>query len=99
MRTSGGRRLRTCPASPRRAELAHVSRVASLGELTAALAHELSQPLAAIQNNAAASQQFLAGPRQNLAEVRDALADISTDTQRAGEVIRRLRGMLKRGTP
>jgi two-component system sensor kinase FixL len=91
------RRRAEAEAQQRRAELAHVSRVASLGELTAALAHELSQPLTAILNNAAAGQRFLTGPQQDLAEVRDTLADISSDTQRAGEVIRRLRGMLKRG--
>ena len=60
----------------RRAELAHLSRVASLGELTATLAHELGQPLTAILSNAAAGRRFLDGPRLDLAEVRDTLADI-----------------------
>jgi signal transduction histidine kinase len=86
-------------AQQKRAELAHVSRVASLGELTGALAHELNQPLTAILANVAAGQRFLAGSEPDLTEVRETLADISTDTQRAGEVIRRLRGMLKRGAP
>lgn len=81
----------------KRAELAHLSRVASLGELTATLAHELSQPLTAIRSNAEASQHFLAAPAPDLPEVRGALADIAADTRRAGEVIQRLRGMLKRG--
>jgi signal transduction histidine kinase len=93
------RRSAEADAQQRRAELAHLSRVASLGELTAALAHELSQPLTAISTNAAAGQQFLEGPNLDLAEVRDTLADISADTKRAGEVIRRLRAMLKRGAP
>jgi signal transduction histidine kinase len=93
------RRRAEADAHERRAELAHLSRVAMLGELTAALAHELSQPLTAIQNNAGAGQRFLANPEPDLTELREALADISADTQRAGEVIRRLRGMLKRGAP
>ena len=93
------RRRAAADAQAKRAELAHVARVASLGELTATLAHELNQPLAAIGSNAAAAQQFLAGPEPDVAEVRETLADISADTQRAGEVIGRLRAMLKRGTP
>src|SRR5207237_6085029 len=64
-------------AQQRRAELAHMSRVASLGELTAALAHEVSQPLSAILTNAGAGQLFLAGPDVDVAEVRDMLADIT----------------------
>ena len=83
----------------RRAELAHLSRAASLGELTATLAHELSQPLTAILTNAAAGQRFLDSPDLDLAEMRDTLADIYADTQRASEVIQRLRAMLKRGKP
>ena len=86
-------------AQQKRAELAHVSRVASLGELTAALAHELSQPLAAIMSNAAAGQRFLAGRAPDLAGTLDTLADIASDTERASEVIKRLRGMLKHGSP
>lgn len=93
------RRRAEADAHQKRGELAHLSRVASLGELTAALAHELSQPLTAILNNAEAGQLFLAGPKPDLAEVRDTLADISGDTSRAREIIQRLRGMLKRGAP
>jgi signal transduction histidine kinase len=90
------RRRAETDAQQKRAELAHVSRVASLGELTATLAHELSQPLTAIQGNADAGRRFLAQPHPDLVEVRDALADIAADTHRAAEVIQRLRGMLKR---
>jgi len=86
-------------AQQRRSELAHLSRVASLGELTAALAHELSQPLTAIMTNAGAGQRFLTGPATDLAEVRDVLADISSDTERARQIIARLRGMLRRQAP
>ena len=93
------RRAAEADAHQKRAELAHVSRVVTLGEMTATLAHELSQPLAAILSNASAARQFLSGPRQDLAEVRDTLDDISADTQRASEVIRRLRALLNRGAP
>jgi signal transduction histidine kinase len=86
-------------AQQRRAELAHLSRVAALGELTAALAHELSQPLTAILTNAGAGQRFLAGPNVDVAELRDTLADIASDTQRARDIIARLRRMLRRDGP
>ncbi|HSI35519.1 MAG TPA: ATP-binding protein [Tepidisphaeraceae bacterium] len=92
------RRVAEADAHQRRTELAHVSRAATLGELTATLAHELSQPLAAVLNNAGAGQRFLANGSPDLAEVRAALADIAADATRASEVIGRLRGMLKRGT-
>jgi two-component system sensor kinase FixL len=91
--------LAEADAQQRRAELAHMSRVASLGELTAALAHEVSQPLSAILTNAGAGQLFLAGPDVDVAEVRDMLADITSDTQRARDIIQRLRAMLKRDGP
>ncbi len=80
-----------------RDDLAHVSRVAALGQLAAAIAHEINQPLAAILSNAQAAQRFLAGEELNLEEVREALRDIVEDDRRAGEVIRRLRSMLRRG--
>lgn len=84
-------------AARQRAELAHLSRVATLSELSGALAHELNQPLAIILSNAQAAQRFLAQDPPDLAEVRDILADIVTEDRRAGEVIRRLRALLKRG--
>jgi signal transduction histidine kinase len=93
------RRRAEADALQKRAELAHVSRVTSLGELTATLAHELSQPLMAILNNAEAGQRFLEGSTPDVAEVRDTFADISADTERAREIILRLRGMLKRAAP
>jgi signal transduction histidine kinase len=83
----------------KRAELAHVSRVAVLGELTATLAHEVNQPLTAILSNSSAAMRFLDSPKPNLSEVRGALGDISEDSKRAGEIVRRLRDMLKRDTP
>jgi PAS domain S-box-containing protein len=80
-----------------RGELAHLSRVTMLGELSGSLAHELNQPLTAILSNAQAAQRFLAHDHADLNEVRDILADIVAEDKRAGEVIRRLRLLLKKG--
>jgi signal transduction histidine kinase len=80
-----------------RQDLAHIGRVSAMGELTASLAHELSQPLTAILNNAEAVQRLLAGDAVNLELVREALEDIVADDKRAGDVIRRLRVLLKKG--
>lgn len=80
-----------------REELAHVMRVASLGELSASLAHELNQPLTAILSNAQAAQRFLAEDQPDLAETGAILSDIVEDSRRAGDVIRRMRRHLQRG--
>ena len=80
-----------------REELAHLSRVTMLGELSGSLAHELNQPLTAILSNAQAAQRFLARDPADLDEVRAILADIVAEDKRAGEVIWRLRLMLKKG--
>ena len=80
-----------------RTELAHLSRVAMLGELSGSMAHELNQPLTAILSNAQAAQRFLADDHADLNELRDILADIVAEDKRAGEVIRRLRLLLKKG--
>ena len=80
-----------------REELAHLSRVTTLSELSGSLAHELNQPLAIILTNAQAAQRLLAQQPPDLAEARDILADIVSEDQRAGEVIRRLRALLKPG--
>jgi two-component system, LuxR family, sensor kinase FixL len=80
-----------------RQELAHLTRVAMLGELSGALAHELNQPLTAILSNAQAGQRLMAKRPVDLAEVRAILDDIAADDRRAGEVIQRLRAMLKKG--
>jgi signal transduction histidine kinase len=79
-----------------RNELAHLSRVTMLGELSGSLAHELNQPLAAILSNAQAGLRFLAQEDFNLSEVRDILKDIVADDKRAGEVIHRLRLLLRK---
>ena len=83
-------------AAQKRGELEHMARVATLGELTATLTHELKQPLAVILTNAYVGRQLLSAPEPDLDEVRNTLTDISDVTQRAGEVISGLRAMLKR---
>lgn len=80
-----------------RTELAHLSRVTMLGELSGSLAHELNQPLTAILSNAEAAQRFLSQEPVNVEEVRAILKDIVDDDTRAGEVIRRLRLLLQKG--
>jgi two-component system, LuxR family, sensor kinase FixL len=80
-----------------RDELAHVGRINTMGEMAASLAHELNQPLTAILSNAQAAQRFLAADPNSLAEVRAILQDIVNDDNRAGEVIRRVRDLVKKG--
>ena len=80
-----------------RNQLTHLSRVTMLIELAGSLAHELNQPLTAILSNAQAAQRFLAHEQPDLGEIRDILADIVAEDKRAGEVIRRLRLLLKKG--
>jgi PAS domain S-box-containing protein len=79
-----------------RAELAHVARVSTMGQLASSLAHELNQPLGAILRNAEAAELFLQDPSPDLEEVRAILADIRKDDQRAGGVIDRMRALMKR---
>jgi signal transduction histidine kinase len=86
-------------ARQRRDELAHVTRVATMGELTSSLAHELNQPLAAIRNYANAAQRFLSQGEPGLSKTREALEGIIRDDRRAAEVIGRVRGLLKKEEP
>ena len=79
-----------------REELAHVTRVSTIGELTTSVAHELNQPLGAILSNAEAAEMFLMADPPALDEVRDILADIRKDDQRASEVIRRMRNLFRK---
>jgi PAS domain S-box-containing protein len=81
----------------RRKDLAHLSRVALLGELSGAVAHELNQPLTAILGNAQAAQRFFGRNDADMTEVRGILEDIVADGRRAGEVIRRLRALFRKG--
>jgi PAS domain S-box-containing protein len=79
-----------------RQELAHASRLALVGELTASIAHEINQPLGAIQSNAEAAEILLEASPPVLDQVRAILGDIRKDDLRASEVIKRLRALLKK---
>ena len=81
------------------AQLVHATRVTTLGEVTASFAHELNQPLGAIVNNASACLRLLKGARQPLDDVREAVADIVSDAERASAIIERVRALAKRSGP
>lgn len=78
------------------ADLAHVSRVTTLGELAASIAHEVNQPLMAVVINGDACLQWLARAQPDLAEAREAVGRIITEGNRAGEIIRRIRALFKK---
>jgi PAS domain S-box-containing protein len=80
-------------------ELAHVNRVTTMGQLAASIAHEVSQPIAATVTNADAALRWLAGQPPDLEEVRQALNDIIKDGIRAGDVIGRIRALIKKLPP
>ena len=81
-----------------RNEVAHLMRVASLGELSSTLAHELSQPLTAILSNAQAARRYLAQGKSDPAEMDAILRDIIGDDERASAVIQRLRSFSRRAS-
>jgi C4-dicarboxylate-specific signal transduction histidine kinase len=81
------------------AELAHVSRVMTLGELTASIAHEVNQPLAAVVTNSQACLRWLALETPRLDEARAAVERIARDGNRASEVIQRIRALAKKAEP
>jgi PAS domain S-box-containing protein len=78
------------------AELAHVARVTTLGEMAASIAHEVDQPLSGVVINANACLRFLAGPSPNIEEARDGLQAIARDGRRASDVIARIRALARR---
>ena len=78
-------------------ELAHVTRVATLGEMTASIAHEINQPLGALVNNAGACLGWL--DAENLEEARNSVALMMDDAQRASEIITRIRALVKKAPP
>ncbi len=78
--------------------IAHLNRVASMGQMTASLAHELGQPLTAILNNAQAAQDFAGRPQPDLEEIRAALDDIIEDGNRAGSIVQNLRALFRKHT-
>jgi two-component system sensor kinase FixL len=84
-------------AARHRTEMAHLSRVTTVGELSGSLAHELNRPLGAILSNAQAAQRMLANGGIDVAEFREILDDIVSENKHAAEVIRRLRLWLQKG--
>lgn len=92
------RRTREARETARRqqTEIAHMNRVAAMGELASSLAHELNQPLTAILTNAQAARRLLTRPTPDLEEVRASLEDIVEDDQRAGDVIHRMRALVRK---
>ncbi len=76
-------------------ELLHAGRVSTMGELAGALAHEINQPLSAIMSNAQAARRYLDAPAPDMGEVRAILDDIVTQDARAGDIIHRMRALLK----
>jgi PAS domain S-box-containing protein len=81
------------------AELAHINRVTTMGELAASLAHEVNQPIAAASTNANTCLRWLAGDTPNIEEARAAAMRIVKDGKRAAEIIKRIRLLFKKGTP
>ncbi len=81
------------------ADLAHVSRVTMMGELTASLAHELNQPITAAVTNANTCARWLAGDTPNIQQARDAAIRSAKDGTRAADIISRIRLLFKKGTP
>jgi PAS domain S-box-containing protein len=80
-------------------ELAHANRVATMGQLTASIAHEVSQPVAAARNNASAGLNFLDLSPPDLEEVRQALRCVVNDTNRASDILGRIREHIKKAPP
>ena len=90
------RKLAEAEALRQREELSHLSRVALMGEMSASVAHELNQPLAGILSNAAAGQRFIDRGNVDQGEIRELLGDIIADGRRASDVVRGIRGMVKK---
>src|SRR6516164_9595419 len=80
-------------------EFAHINRVSMMGELAASLSHEITQPIASARNNARAAQNFLDLQPPELGEVREALASVVGDVDRAGDIIDRIREQMKKAPP
>jgi signal transduction histidine kinase len=88
------RQLAEVQARQRMAELAHLNRFSTAGELTASIAHEINQPLGSILTNAETADAILKSPTPDVAELKDIVRDILQDDRRASEVIRRMRSLL-----
>jgi two-component system sensor kinase FixL len=76
-------------------QLAHVARVASMGEMASAIAHEINQPLTAIANYASASLRLMAAGKMSQAEAIDTMKRLANEAGRAGEVVRKMRGFVR----
>ena len=96
VRDISGRKQIESEARKLKEDLAHVTRVSTLGELTSSLAHEINQPLGAILSNAQAAQRFLSQDKPDMKEIGEILGDIIRDDKRAAEVIRKIRSLLKK---
>ncbi len=90
------RKTAEADALAHRSELSHLTRAATIGDMTAALAHQLNQPLAAILSNAQAGLRFLRTDSPDLEEIKEIMAEIVSETNRAAEVIQGIRNLLKR---
>jgi PAS domain S-box-containing protein len=82
-----------------RSDFAHLNRVSVMGELAASLSHEITQPIGSARNNARAAQNFLNMEPPDLSEVREALSCVVGDTDRAGDIIDRIRDHIKKTPP
>jgi signal transduction histidine kinase len=80
-------------------DFAHINRVSTMGELAASLSHEITQPIASARNNARAALNFLDRRPPDLGEVREALGCIVGDTDRAGDIVGRIRDQIKKTPP
>jgi signal transduction histidine kinase len=80
-------------------ELAHANRVATMGQLTASIAHEIKQPIATVRNNLTAALNFLDRTPPDLVEVREALACAVNDADRASDVVDRIGSLVKKAPP
>ena len=80
-------------------ELAHANRLATMGQLTASIAHEVNQPIAAAVVNAQAALRWLRGGTSNLEDAREALTSIVSNAERAADVINRIRALIKKAPP
>jgi C4-dicarboxylate-specific signal transduction histidine kinase len=80
-------------------DFAHLNRLSVMGELTASLAHEITQPIASARNNARAAQNFLDMQPPDLGEVREALNSIMSNAHRAGDIVDRIRDHIKKAPP
>jgi len=81
------------------AELAHINRLATVGQLTASIAHEVNQPITAVVTNGGAGLNWLGARPPNLDRVRESLDNIVADGKRAGDIVHRIRALIKKAPP